>query len=93
MSRLSSLASVSRNTLYRYYPDAAESVRRLRRRRGTARQAAQENTITLLRAEMAQLREQAGRLAALADHYCTAAEEQRALVARRDRELASLRER
>lgn len=93
IARLSGLASVSRNTLYRYYPDVAETVRRLRRRRGTARQSAQENTLKTLRAEIVQLHEQAARLAALADHYCTAAEEQRALVVRRDRELAALRDR
>jgi hypothetical protein len=37
------------------------------------------------------LRDQLSKLATLADHYVAAAEEQRALVARRDRELAALK--
>lgn len=86
-------ACVSRNTLYRYYPDMAESVRRLRRRRGARRQAAQRSTLTALRSELAMLRRQLAQLATLADHYHTAAEELRALLARRDREFAALRAR
>lgn len=86
-------ARVSRNTLYRYYPDMAESVRRLRQRRGARRQAAQRNTLTAQRSELAMLRRQLSQLATLADHYHAAAEELRALLARRDRELAALRAR
>jgi AcrR family transcriptional regulator len=85
-------ACVSRNTLYRYYPDMAESVRRLRQRRG-ARQAAQQGTLAAQRSELAMLRRQLAQLATLADHYHTAAQDLRALLAHRDRELAALRAR
>jgi hypothetical protein len=84
---------VSRNTLYRYYPDMAEAVRRTRRRRGTGLQAAQQSTLRSLRSELSMLRGQLAKLATLADHYHSAAEELRALLARRDRELVALRER
>jgi hypothetical protein len=92
VSRLCRLACVSRNTLYRYYPDVAEAVRRLRRHRG-ARRPGQESTVRALRSELATLRVQVAKLAALADHYHAAAAEARALLARRDRELATLRAR
>jgi AcrR family transcriptional regulator len=93
ISSLCRLACVSRNTLYRYYPDMAEAVRRSRRRRGAGLQAAQESTLRSLRSELSMLRGQLAKLATLADHYHAAAEELRALLARRDRELAALRER
>ena len=90
ISRLCRLAGVSRNTLYRYYPDLAAKARRLRRRRGSGH-VAHQSLVKALRAEIAALRGQLAQLATLADHYFTAAEEQRALVSRRDRELAALR--
>jgi len=90
ISTLCRLAGVSRNTLYRYYPDLAAKARRLRRRRGSGH-AARQSKVKALRAEIAALRGQLAQLATLADHYFTAAEEQRALVARRDRELAALK--
>jgi hypothetical protein len=91
ISSLCRLACVSRNTLYRYYPDMAEAVRRSRRRRGAGLQAAQQSTLRSLRSELSMLRGQLAKLATLADHYYAAAEELRALLARRDRELAALR--
>jgi len=90
-SSLCRLAGVSRNTLYRYYPEMAEAVRRLRRRRGARRQATRQSTLLALRSELAMLRRQQGQLAALADHYHTAAQELRTLLARRERDLAALR--
>lgn len=93
ISTLCRLASVSRNTLYRYYPDVAESVRRLRYRGGAPQRSAQRNSLRALRAEVATLRSQLAKLATLADHYYAAAEEQRTLLAHRDRELATLRSR
>lgn len=90
ISTLCRLAGVSRNTLYRYYPDIAERVRRLRRARGNGR-SARESVVNSLRSEIAALRGQLAKLATLADHHFAAAEEQRALVARRDRELAVLK--
>jgi hypothetical protein len=44
-----------------------------------------------LRSEVAELRGRLAKLATLADHYFGAAEELRALVAHRDRELAALK--
>jgi hypothetical protein len=90
VASLCRLAAVSRNTLYRYYPGIAETVRRLRRRRGARHQARQQKTLSALRAELVALRAQLAQLATLADHYHTAAEELRALLARRDRGLAAL---
>jgi AcrR family transcriptional regulator len=90
IATLCRLAGVSRNTLYRYYPDIAERVRRVRRRHGGGR-SAREHVIKGLRSEVAELRGQLAKLATLADHYFAAAEEQRALVAHRDRELAALK--
>ncbi|MGH3428416.1 MAG: hypothetical protein ACRDQZ_12755 [Mycobacteriales bacterium] len=49
--------------------------------------------VKALRLEIAALRDQLAKLATLADHYYLAAEEQRALVARRDRELAAFKNR
>lgn len=82
------LASVSRNTLYRYYPAIAKSIRRLRRRRGTE---ALETALRSARSERAMLREQLAKVASLADHYHALTQELRAELARRDRELAELR--
>ena len=90
ISTLCRCAGVSRNTLYRYYPAMADKVRRLRRQRGRA-QATRESVVKALRSEVAALRDQLAKLATLADHLFAVAEEQRALVARRDRELAALK--
>ena len=92
VAALCRLARVSRNTVYRDYADVAESVRRLRRRRGR-RYDVRVQRVTALRTEVAALRAQLAKLAALADHYHAAAEELRSRLAHRDRELAALRER
>jgi AcrR family transcriptional regulator len=89
VSGLCRVAGVSRNTVYRYYPDVAEAARRLNRRRGTRRRSAQLSTLRGLRSELAVLRVQLAKLATLVDHYHTEAEELRALLARRDRDLAT----
>ncbi len=89
ISALCRLAGVSRNTLYRYYPDIALAVRRFGGRNGKRAGLTRTKTLKALRSEVAMLRGQLAQLATLADHYYTAAEEQRALVARRDRELAA----
>jgi len=91
ISSLCRVAGVSRNTVYRYYPDVAEAARRLNRRHGARRRSAQQNTLRALRSELAALHAQLAKLAALADHYHTEAEELRALLARRDRDLATQR--
>jgi AcrR family transcriptional regulator len=86
VSSLCREAGVSRNTVYRYYPDVAEAARRLNRRRGPHRRLAQQSTLRALRAELAALRVQLAKLATLVDHYHTEAEELRVLLARRDRD-------
>ncbi len=93
VSSLCRVAGVSRNTVYRYYPDVADAARRLNRRRGARRRSAQQNTLRALRAELAVLHAQLAKLATLVDHYHTEAEELRALLARRDRDLATRRAR
>ena len=90
LSTLCRLARVSRNTLYRYYPDVAAKARQLRSQHGRVH-ASREGVIKALHVQVAGLRDQVAKLAALADHYFAAAEEQRALLARRDRELAALK--
>jgi AcrR family transcriptional regulator len=89
VSSLCREAGVSRNTVYRYYPEVAEAARRLSRRRGARRRSAQQNTLRALRSELAVLRVRLAKLATLVDHYHTEAEELRALLARRDRDLAA----
>jgi AcrR family transcriptional regulator len=91
VSNLCRLAGVSRNTVYRYYPDVAEAAHRLNRRRGASRRLAQQNTLRALRSELGMLRAQLAKLATLVDHYHTEAEELHALLARRDRDLAAQR--
>jgi AcrR family transcriptional regulator len=91
VSSVCRLAGVSRNTVYRYYPDVAEAIRRLNHRRGTRRRSAQQTTLRALRSELAALHAQLAKLAALADHYHTEAEELRARLTRRDRDLAPQR--
>jgi len=83
-------AAVSRNTVYRYYPDIVQTLSRLRRRGGEGDQRRQTESARALRTELTALRVQVSQLAALADHYHTVAEELRTLLARRDRELAAL---
>ena len=89
VSSLCCVAGVSRNTVYRYYPDVAEAARRLNRRRGARRRSSQQTTLRTLRSEVAVLRVQLAKLATLVDHYHTEAEELRALLARRDLDLAT----
>jgi AcrR family transcriptional regulator len=91
ISALCRAADVSRNTLYRYYPDIAKAVRHFGGRNGKRARLARQKALAALRSEVSLLRGQLAQMATLADHYHAAAEEQRALVARRDRELAALR--
>jgi hypothetical protein len=84
VTNLCRLARVSRNTLYRFYPEIAVDVRHLRRRR-TRGPKGRATVIRTLRSEIDALRIQVARLAALADHYHTAAEELRSQLERRER--------
>jgi len=89
-SALCSLASVSRNALYRYHPDILHELHELQRRRhrdpGSTRRALQQ-----LRDENKDLCEQVTNLASLVDHYFAAWQEASSMLQRRERELADLR--
>jgi AcrR family transcriptional regulator len=87
---LCELAGVSRNALYRYHPDVLEELRKLQRQQGGDPVPAQQGD-QQLREENRELRHQMTALAALVDHYFAAWEETRALLERRERELAELR--
>ena len=82
-------AGISRNTLYRYYPEALAAVRQLRER--PAANAADQPTLERLRAELKSANALAQQLVALLDHYVAAYQETRDLLAQRDRELAAER--
>lgn len=82
-------AGISRNTLYRYYPEALEAIRQLRHRPDA--NAADQPTIDRLRTELSSANTLARHLVALLDHYLAAYQETRDLLAQRDRELAEER--
>jgi AcrR family transcriptional regulator len=84
-------AGVSRNTLYRYYPEALEAIRQLRRRRNST--ATEQPTIERLRAELNSANTLVRQVVALLDHYMAAYQEMRDVLAQRDRELADERRR
>jgi hypothetical protein len=84
VTTLCRLARISRNTLYRFYPEIAVAVRQLRRRR-TRGPRSRATVLRALRSEIHALRAQVARLAALADHYHAAAEELRSQLERRER--------
>ena len=82
-------AGISRNTLYRYYPEALEKIRQLRR--GADSKAIDQPTIERLRTELSSANAQVSHLVALVDHYFAAYQETRDLLAQRERELAEER--
>jgi AcrR family transcriptional regulator len=84
-------ACVSRNTLYRYYPDVLEALRRLHRQQQGTSPGAAGAASRDLRADLKSLQAQLTKLAALVDHYYAAYRESQALLERRDREIAELR--
>lgn len=84
-------AGVSRNTLYRYYPDVLEALRLLHRQQQQTTTAEASAARHDLRPELNSLRAQLSKLAALVDHYYAAYRETLALLERRDREVAELR--
>jgi AcrR family transcriptional regulator len=81
-------AGISRNTLYRYYPEALEAIRALRHRPAIA---ADQSTIERLRTELSSANTLASHLVALLDHYLAAYRETRDLLTQRERELAEER--
>jgi len=82
-------AGVSRNTLYRYYPEALKAIRQLRRPPDS--NTADQPTIERLRVELTSANTLVRQLVALLDHYVAAYQETRDLLAQRDRELAEER--
>jgi AcrR family transcriptional regulator len=82
-------AGISRNTLYRYYPEALEAIRQLRHRPDA--KATDQPRIERLRAELSSANTLVCHLVALLDHYVAAYQETRDLLAQRDRELAEER--
>ena len=82
-------AGISRNTLYRFYPEALQAIRRMRGR--TQVNAPQLATIRQLRTELAHAHTLTRHLAALVDHYVLAYRETQEQLLQRERELAELR--
>jgi AcrR family transcriptional regulator len=80
---------ISRNTLYRYYPEALEKIRQLRCRPDA--KAVDQPTIERLRTQISSANTLTRQLVALLDHYVAAYQETRDLLAQRDRELAEER--
>ncbi len=82
-------AGISRNTLYRYYPEALQAIRQLHHRPDA--NATEQPTVESVRAELSSANTLARQLVALLDHYLAAYQETRDLLAQRDRELAEVR--
>jgi AcrR family transcriptional regulator len=83
-------AGISRNTLYRYYPQALNAIRRRRRQRAAV-PGEEDSTIHRLRSQVQSMHTQAAKLASLVDHYFAAYRDVQGLLERRDRELSQLR--
>src|SRR6266436_3779297 len=66
ISALCRLAGVSRNTLYRYYPDIAKAVRHFGGRNGKRARLARQKALAALRSEVSLLRGQLAQMATLA---------------------------
>lgn len=88
ISELCRLAGVSRNAIYRYHPTVLAALRRLQGRSADPPGQWARSTHA---ADHARLQDQLSKLAALVDHYYAAYRETRALLDRRDRQLAELR--
>jgi hypothetical protein len=93
VSALCQLANVSRNSLYRYHPGVLRALREHQRARQRTERLPRGKSIDLRGAELAELRQQVPKLAALVDHYYAAYREAHALLGRREQELAELRRR
>jgi hypothetical protein len=93
VSALCQLASVSRNSLYRYHPEVLRALREHQRQRDSAVSVSLRHPVYPQQAELAALRDQSAKLAALVDHYYAAYRESQELLGRREQELAELRRR
>jgi hypothetical protein len=90
LSALCRLASVSRNSVYRYHPVILAALR-VQQGRPATDPAALPSTQTVPATDYPLLQEQLSRLAALVDHYYAAYREARVVIERRERELAELK--
>lgn len=88
ISELCRLAGVSRNAIYRYHPTILATLRRLQ---GRPADPPGQWARSAHAADYARLQDQVSKLTALVDHYYAAYRETRALLDRRDRQLAELR--
>jgi hypothetical protein len=90
LSALCRLASVSRNSVYRYHPTILAALRVQQGRPPTHDPTAPPST-QAVPADYPLLQEQLSKLAALVDHYYAAYREARVTIERRDREIADLK--
>jgi len=88
ISELCRLAGVSRNAIYRHHPKILTALRRLQ---GLPADPPGQWAHSAQPGDHARLQAQLSKLAALVDHYYAAYRETRALLDRRDRQLAELR--
>lgn len=91
MTELCRLAGVSRNSLYRDYPDALKKFHLHQKHCRQIDVSAIADRSRQLRAQNALQRKQLAQLAALVDHYWLAYQEASSMLVRRERELADLR--
>ena len=91
VTELCRLAGVSRNCLYRDYPDILEKFHRHQTLCRPVSVSVLADRSRQLREENAVQRKQLAQLAALVDHYWLAYQEASSMLARRERELADLR--
>ena len=88
ISELCRLSGVSRNAIYRYHPKILAELRRQQGRSSSPPGAWAKPSSTT---DLAAIQEQLAKAIALVDHYYAAYREARALLDRRDRQLAELR--
>lgn len=93
VTELCRLATVSRNSLYRYHTTCLKALRKLQCRHPSAMESKAVKSDERRRLENVALREYISKLAALVDHYYAAYRETSALLRHRDGELAELRRR
>jgi hypothetical protein len=88
ISELCRLSGVSRNAIYRYHP---KILAELRRQQGRSSSPPSAWASSPGGTDLAMIQEQLAKVVALVDHYYAAYREARALLDRRDRQLAELR--
>jgi len=88
ISEVCRLSGVSRNAIYRYHPTILAALRKLQGRSASSPGHWARSAHAV---DHARLQDQLSKLAALVDHYYAAYRETRALLDRRDRQLAELR--